>query len=110
MNLTTEEIISIIDAGAGKIESFKITKTSLEIVFVGSHKPAEISPSTHHQGNVVVPEIPEVENLIKDFPSGETKEQVEEQDLIDEVFLTNPSAFEDLVTLREIKNGGEKEN
>lgn len=111
MNLTTEQIISIIDAGAGLIENIKITKSSVEISFIGSHKPVDKSPSTHHQGQIVEDiVIPEKENLIKDFPTGVAKDQIEEQQLIDELFITNPAAYEDLVTMKEIKDGGEEEN
>jgi hypothetical protein len=107
MNLTHDQIVNIIEKSAGLVKSLKIRETSIEVVFVEPHKPTETTTSTQNLGYVEIPapiDIPEDKNLNKNLSQGKTNEEVEDELLIEELHLTNPSAYEDLVALKEIKN------
>ena len=101
MNLTPEQIVNIISECKGHVKSLIINKTGIEVIFTESHKPVELAPSTHNQGYPEIP-IPEEKNLVKDLDLGITAEEMEDQRLVEELHITDPGAYEDLVMLKEL--------
>ena len=111
MNLTHNEILEIIGACKGSVKSLKISSDNLEVIFIEPHQPVERPPTTHNQGSVTIPiEIADDKNIVKDLKQPVPREEEQEQELIDELALTNPSAFEDLIALGEVARAKEENN
>jgi len=109
MNLTVNEILVIIEKCKGFVKTVSINKTSIHVEFLEPQQPISATTSTQNQGSIVENEIPipEEENLVKDLHEGKTKEQVEEERLLDELPISDPSKFEDLIVMNEVVDAEE---
>lgn len=103
MNLTTEQIVNIINQCKGHVRTLKISKTGLEVTFIEPHQPVIEAPSTQNQGFQVIP-ISEEKNLVTDLKEGIPEEELADQRLVEDLHITNPGAYEDLVMLKELEN------
>lgn len=113
MNLTPEHILRIIAECKGHVKSLEINGAKIKVEFLGPQQPEEPTPSTHNQGRETIPaplDIPEEKNLNKDLFEGQTPEEAEDEALLEELHLTNPGAYEDLVALKEITNAKAKDD
>lgn len=111
MNLTPDNIICILNECKGHVKSLKISGRSIEVEFLTPHQQREQPPSTHNQGQFseeAIP-IPDDKNLMKDLKEGKDEERVEEENLIDELTITDPSKMEDLIAMGEVVSE-EKDN
>jgi hypothetical protein len=110
MSLTHTEILQIIETCKGHVKSLKINKGLIEIVFMEPQQHVEISPKTHNLGQIetTLP-ISDERNLMKDLVEPEDAEKIEKQRLIDELSITNPAQYEDLLALGEIVNAETEE-
>ena len=110
MNLTTENILTILKECKGHVKSLKMTARTIEVEFIVPHQPTDKTPLTHNQGQdpILQLDIPEEKNLMKDLTEGKDPEQMEEELKIDELAITDPSAYEDLIAMKEIVDAKEK--
>lgn len=110
MSLTHTEIMQIIESCKGHVRSLKIGKSIIEVEFIEPHKPLDPPPTTHNLGQEThSTPIADDRDLMKNLVEPEDAEKIEKQRLIDELQITNPSQYEDLIVLGEIVHA-EKEN
>lgn len=109
MSLTHTEILKIIETCKGHVKSLKIKNGLIEVEFLVPHQPKDETPLTHHRGqDIAATPIPEERNLMKDLVEPEDSEETSTQMLIDELNLTDPSKFEDLLASGEIVSAKEE--
>jgi hypothetical protein len=110
MSLTHTEILQIIETCKGHVRSLKVGKSIIEVEFIVPQQPINTPPTTHNLGQeeTTLP-ISDEQNLMKDLVEADDAEKIEKQRLIDELSITNPSQYEDMIALGEIVNA-EKEN
>ena len=105
LNLTAKEIVEIITACKGAVKSLEINDGLLKVEFTESHKPVEDTPSTQNQG-LATDEIDSKEDF-ENNPTDASKESTER--LLEELNITDPSAMEDLIVMREVENVADSE-
>lgn len=102
MNLTDNNILEIINACKGHVKTLKMSNGQLEIEFIVPHQPLDLKPLTHNQGNLH--EIPDSENVVKNLYQPIPAIRVDQEDLIDNLHITDPLALEEAIAHKEVSD------